>query len=170
MAEQRGARLSEETKRRILAIRKEERSLGKIRSVLCLRYGVKVSRQGIYMFLKKWDRDQTLVRKTRVPGIGQTELKEIHKDLIQMWRMENDELTCGEIREKLKDSVGLDVSPALISKVRKDLGWQAKTGNRTCQLISRKKVRVCKYSPVFHMRLTVYKYSCNVCGSEFFNL
>lgn len=44
MAEQRGARLSVETKRRILAIRKEERSLGKIRSVLCLRYGVKVSR------------------------------------------------------------------------------------------------------------------------------
>lgn len=141
MAEQRGARLSVETKRRILAIRKEERSLGKIRSVLCLRHGVKVSRQGIYMFLKKWDRDQTLVRKTRVPGIGQTKLKEIHKDLIQMWQMENDELTCGEMREKLKDSVGLDVSPALISKVRKDLGWQAKTGNRTCQLISRKNVR-----------------------------
>lgn len=66
-----------------------------------------------------------------MPGIGQTKLKEIHKDLIQMWQMENDELTCGEIREKLKDSVGLDVSPALISKVRKDLGWQAKTGNRT---------------------------------------
>uniref|UniRef100_A0A8W8MKA6 Uncharacterized protein n=1 Tax=Magallana gigas TaxID=29159 RepID=A0A8W8MKA6_MAGGI len=45
------------------------------------------------------------------------------------------------MREKLKDSVGLDVSPTLISKVRKDLGWQAKTGNRTCQLISRKNVR-----------------------------
>lgn len=92
------------------------------------------------MFLKKWDRDQTLVRKTRVPGIGQTKLKEIHKDLIQMWQMENDELTCGEIREKLKGSVGLDVSPALISKVRKDLGWQAKTGNRTCQLRYGKKL------------------------------
>lgn len=40
MAEQRGARLSAETKRRILAIRKEERSLGKIRNVLCSRYSL----------------------------------------------------------------------------------------------------------------------------------
>lgn len=80
MAEQRGARLSVETKRRILAIRKEERSLGKIRSVLCLRYGVKVSRQGIYMFLKKWDRDQTLVRKTRVPA------SPVHdKNVVRRW-------------------------------------------------------------------------------------
>lgn len=46
-----------------------------------------------------------------MPGIGQTRVKEIHIDLIQMWQMmENDEQTCGEIRSKLKDSIGLDMS------------------------------------------------------------
>lgn len=51
---------------------------------------------------------------------------------------------CGVIRQKLKNSEGFDLSPALISRVRKDLRWRAKTGNKACQLIRKKNVRVCK--------------------------
>ena len=99
------------------------------------------------MFLKRWKEDQVLTRKKRGKS-GNVKIKKVHKDLIQMWQRRNDEVTATDLQMKLLDSTGSNVSVQSIRKVRRDLGFEAKSAGRTCQLISRKNVRVsriCSY-------------------------
>ena len=66
-------------------------------------------------------------------------IKKVHKDLIQMWQRRNDEVTASDLQIKLLDSTGLNVSVQSIRKVRSELGFEAKSAGRTCQLLAGKR-------------------------------
>ena len=65
MAASKGTRILMETKKRTILLYNEKKSAGQIQKVLLQKYGERVSRQGVYMFLKKWKEDQVLTRKKR---------------------------------------------------------------------------------------------------------
>lgn len=52
-----------------------------------------------------------------------------------MWMCQNNELTASEIKIKLRNVFGLDVSLSTINTVRRNLGWTSNTG-KYCQQIS----------------------------------
>lgn len=152
MAASKGTRILMETKKRIILLYNEKKSAGQIQKVLLQKYGERVSRQGVYMFLKRWKEDQVLTRKKRGKS-GNVKIKKVHKDLIQMWQRRNDEVTASDLQMKLLDSTGLNVSVQSIRKVRRDLGFEAKSAGRTCQLISRKNVRVSRICSYYFLPL-----------------
>ena len=88
MAASKGTRILMETKKRIILLYNEKKSAGQIQKVLLQKYGERVSRQGVYMFLKRWKEDQVLTRKKRGKS-GNVKIEKVHKDLIQMWQKRN---------------------------------------------------------------------------------
>ena len=143
MAAIKGTRILMQTKKRNILLYNEKKSAGQIKKVLLQKYGERVGRQGVYMFLKRWKEDQVLTRKKRGKS-GNVKIEKVHKDLIQMWQKKNayDQVTASELQMKSLDSTGFNVSGQSVRKVRRDLGFEAKSAGRTCQLICRKNVRV----------------------------
>ena len=68
--------------------------------------------------------------------------QKVQKDLIKMLQRKIDEVTANELEMKLLDSTGLNIMMNSVRKVRRELGFEAKSTGRTCQLISTENVMV----------------------------
>ena len=122
---------SDYTKRRILF--HEQRGLGvrDIVHILTVEEGLKVSKSGIYQFLKTYKEHGTLSRKsgsgrpTKVTG----NIKKIVDESLEV----NDEKTAVELKNIL-GAKGCHLSVSTVLRCRRSLGWTCR-GSAYCQLI-----------------------------------
>ena len=95
--------------------------------------GIKVSRSAVNLFICRF-------RKTEIlhdaPRSGRKlKLSDEQITFIDQKMRENDELTAAEIKQKLSEEFGVDISVATIKRVRREnLGWRSERA-RYCQFV-----------------------------------
>ena len=123
--------LSEYSKQRILSLHWQGHRVSAIVDCLVLEDGIRISKQGLRQFLKRYDKYKTIARK---PGSGpSTKLSPAVQQMIENAMREDDETTATQLQAKLA-SQGIYVSLATIVRNRKTLGWIYR-GSAYCQLI-----------------------------------
>ena len=94
--------------------------------------GIKASMSGIYWFLKKLKRDNSIVDRNRS---GRKKACTAHiLNLIEESLRENNELTAEDLSTRIQDVTGHLLSISAIKHSRKALGWE-RSGTRYCQII-----------------------------------
>ena len=122
---------SDYTKQRILCLHWKGYKVSTIVEYLVLEDGIKVSKQGVRQFLKRYDNYGTIARK---PGSGQPpKLSPAIQQIIDDTMREDDETTATQLQAKLA-SYDIYVSLATILRSRQQLHWIYR-GSAYCQLI-----------------------------------
>lgn len=123
--------MSEYTKLRVLSLHWRGLKVSAIAECLVLEDHIRVSKQGIRLFLKRYAITKTITRK---PGSGYTvKLSREIQRLIDTAMHEDDETTATQLQARLA-AHGVHVSLATIVRNRVQLGWIYR-GSAYCQLI-----------------------------------
>ena len=121
---------SDYVKQRILYYRRLRKNYEGIARCLS-EEGHKVTKVGVYKFLKRFEESGTIARN---PGSGKaSKMTSSAKQIIeeQMWR---DDETTGSELQKLLSKEGINVSACTTIRWRQQLGWTAQ-GTKYCQMI-----------------------------------
>ena len=122
---------SEYTKQRVLSLKWQGYKVSAIVECLVLEDGIRVSKQGVRQFLKRYIQTGTIARK---PGSGPSAiLSPAILQIIEGTMRDDDETTATQLQAKLA-SYGIYVSLATIVRNRNQLGWTYR-GSAYCQLI-----------------------------------
>ena len=122
-------------KQRILALRREGLSYGKIAKAL-QEEGHSVTKSGVHQFAKSYDDRGTISRKT---GSGKKSIvNDDIKRTIEEQMNKDDETTIEELKAILTGK-GYSASLSSIGRWRCDLGWTSKS-TKYCQMIREKNV------------------------------
>ena len=123
--------LSDYAKQRILSLHWRGLKVSSIVEYLVLEDGIRVSKQGVRQFLKRYQHYRTIARK---PGSGiPPKLSPAVQQLIERAMREDDETTATQIQAILA-RYHIYVSLATIVRNRRELGWVYR-GSAYCQLI-----------------------------------
>ena len=119
------------TKQRILSLAWKGCTVSRIVECLVLEEGIRVSRQGVRQFLKRFSLYKTIARK---PGSGlPPKLSPAVQELIEDAMRKDDETTATQLQALLA-SQSIYMSLATIVRSRLELGWTYR-GSAYCQLI-----------------------------------
>ena len=121
---------AEYTKKRILHYNERNLSLSEIVKAVESE-GIKVSRAGVWKFLKRYENTGQLQRKrgSGRPSVMSDDVKQI----IEVVMRNDDETTATQVKAILREQ-GHDISLSTILRCRSELGWTYR-GSAYCQLI-----------------------------------
>ena len=137
-------RLSAHVRRLIVKLAKRGFGPTKIRREISALESIVVSRITIRQWIQRYNTTGKLVDLPRrtVPA----KLAEQDLQLIDDTMYENSETSAEELRRKIRDETGKDVSKSTVNKARRQLGW-VYTGTAYCQLIrDANKIKRLEYS------------------------
>ena len=141
----RGRRLSNAARHAIVNYRGKGLSYPKIRHVLKERYSVTTTEKTIKRFIAHYDSTGSIQRKGRVVP---PKLTALHREVIHMWMEENPESTASDLRRRIHEDFGIDVSSSHMRRIRRELGWKT-ARTKYCQLISVRNRRVSKLNAIY---------------------
>ena len=126
-------KLSQYARERIVSLWSSLVPITKIANIF-VEEGIQTSRSAVSLFLSRYRRNGGNLRDAPRSG-RKSLLKEEHLEFIDEKMKANDELTSAEIKIKLVDEFGVDVSQSTIRRVRREqLGWRHEN-SRYCQFV-----------------------------------
>ena len=130
-----GRRLNPFARTRIVNMKRSNISNSEIRRRLLQEDNIKCSRQAIANFWKSYCTTGLLT--SAYGGGRKPELANEHLEFIDTQLTQNNELTCDELKDKLKQEFDITVSRFTVLRARRKQGWRY-GATRYCQLVSDK--------------------------------
>ena len=129
-----GRRLPEAIKLAIIRYNKSGETHSQIVRRLGESHDFATTNSSVYRFLKRFNETGLLSQKR----VGSPKkILPIHREFIDMWMANDNELSSLELQRRLKTELDVDVSITYVRKIRRSLGWTT-TRTKYCQLISHK--------------------------------
>ena len=125
-------KLSQYARERVVSLHSAGTNLTKIAKLL-EEEGIKASRSAVNLFVSRYQQTSSFQDAKR--SGRKSKLNREHLGFIDRKMKENDELTSGELKEKLSKECGVEVSARTIRRVKRNvLGWKSENA-RYCQFV-----------------------------------